>query len=163
MTPVRVLGLHGAARGPGAVLFVETVARDRVLGFHIPASEAGRVARLLGLARCRHVPVYDLVDGVAASLGGRVSGAILDAQPEGICARLQLARTRAPAEVVEIPCHPADAVALALQARAPIHATAEAMARATPTDLRQESPAVASWLERVQPSDFAAISREGSG
>ena len=128
MTPVRVLGLHGEARGSGAVLFVETVARDRVPGFHIPPSEAGRVARLLGLARCRRVPVYDLLDSMAASLGGRVSGAILDAQPDGICARLQLARIRA-----------------------------------TPTDLRPELPAVAAWLEGVQPSDFAALEREGSG
>ena len=34
------------------------------------------MARVLGLGGCRRVPIYELVGGLAESLGGRVSGAV---------------------------------------------------------------------------------------
>jgi hypothetical protein len=70
MTPVRVRGLHGVLRDAEAVLVVETLAGDGRFAFRIPAGEAARVARVLGMAGCRRVPVYDLIGALAASLGG---------------------------------------------------------------------------------------------
>jgi bifunctional DNase/RNase len=147
--------LHQVARGASAVLAVETLARDRVLAFHIPPGEAARVARVLGLAPCRRPPVYELVHDMAAALGGRIAGAVLDASADGICARLRIT-IEASAEAVEIACHPADAIAIALQSRVPILATAEALDRATRSEESKDTSEVGAWLERVRPADFEA-------
>jgi bifunctional DNase/RNase len=167
MTPVRVRGLHGVARGAEAVLVVETLTGGCVLAFRIPPGEAARVARVLGLAGCRRVPIYDLVGGLAESLGARVSGAVQDARPSGIAARVRVSRHGTGSGEVEIPCHPADAIALALQAAAPIYATGEALhqttqsTQSTPIHPAPERPSLAAWLERVRPEDFVTPSHRG--
>jgi bifunctional DNase/RNase len=163
MTPVRVRGLHGVARDAEAVLVVEALAGGGVLAFRIPPGEAARVARVLGLAGCRRVPIYELVRGLADVLGGRVSGAVLDARPGGIAASIRVARREMEGDV-EVPCHPADAIALALQAAAPIYVTGEALLRrprCTTTHPEPGRPDLADWLERVRPEDFAAPSPRG--
>ena len=82
----------------------------------------------------------------------------------GIAARVRVARHGAEGEELEIPCHPADAIALALQAAAPIYATGDVLHQSmragatTRTGTRRASP---TWLERVRPEDFAAPSRGG--
>ena len=87
MTPVRVRGLHGVARDAEAVLVLEALAGGGALAFRIPPGEAARVARVLGQAGCRRVPIYELVRAPSrTALGGRVSGAVLDARPGGIAA-----------------------------------------------------------------------------
>jgi bifunctional DNase/RNase len=159
MTLVRVRGLHGVARDAEAVLSVETLTGGRVLAFRIPPGEAARVARVLGLAGCRRVPIYELVGGLAKSLGGRVSGAVLDARRGGIAARVRVARHGAEGEELEVPCHPADAIALALQAAAPIYATGDALHQSmqpVSPHAVPEPPGLAEWLGRVRPQDFAA-------
>jgi bifunctional DNase/RNase len=140
------------------MLVVETFAGDRALGFHVPPNEAGRLARVLGLGRCRCAPVFDLVHQVAASLGGRVAGAVLDAEEGGICARLIVASAGAE---IGIPCHPADAVGLAVQSDTPIHVTPTALARATPAGVASaHAPGgLAAWLEDVRPADFGQAPR----
>ena len=160
MTPVRVVALNAATPDAAAVLVVETLAGDRLIGFHIPPSEAARLARVLGLARCRRAPIYDLVRDLATSLGGRVSGAVLDARTEGICAQLLLTRTESLGEEIGIPCHPADAVGLAVQAAAPILATPAALACAVPPGPPRKPSEVSAWLERVRPVDFAGSERD---
>ena len=155
MTPVRVRGL--------AVLVVEALTGGGVLAFRIPPGEAARVARVLGLAGCRRVPIYELFRGLADPLGGRVSGAVLDARPGGFAARIRVARHET-GEAVELSRHPADGIALALQAAAPIYATGEALLRRPhcPTTHHElERPDLADWLERVRPEDFAAPSPRG--
>ena len=158
MTPVRVLGLHEGTRGLDAVLVVETLTGDHRLGFHIPLGEAARLARVLGRSRCRRVPIYDLVRALAEGLGGRVVDAVLDARAEGICARLLATSGKPPQGEIEIRCHPADAIGLALQASAPIHATRAALKRARQPGSRRGASELTDWLERVRPADFAARS-----
>lgn len=161
MTPVRVRGLHGVPRDAEAVLVVETLAGDGRFAFRIPAGEAARVARVLGMAGCRRVPVYDLIGALAASLGGRVSGAVLEMRPGGVAGRVRIVPPGGEDHALEIPCRPADAIALALRVGAPIHATGAALGPSAPDSSRCEGARVAEWLDRVRPGDFVTPIRGG--
>jgi bifunctional DNase/RNase len=68
-----------------------------------------------------------------------------------VWASLVLSRAGA---VVRLTCHPADALALALRARAPILASEGALAHACPADHELRAHAVRRWLDRLSPSDF---------
>jgi bifunctional DNase/RNase len=156
MTPVRVRGLHGVARDAEAVLVVETLAGGGALAFRIPPGEAARVARVLGLAGCRRVPVYDLIGALAAGLGGRLSAAVLETRPGGVAGRIRIVPPEGDQRVLEIPCRPADAIALALRVGAPIYATGAPLAPSAPDTPGGDASRVAAWLERVRPEDFVA-------
>ena len=152
MTPVRVRGLQGVARDAEAVLVIEALAGGGVLAFRIPPGEAARVARVLGLAGCRRVPIYDLVRGLADALGGRVSGAVLDARPGGIAATIRVARQETGDRGAPMPpgrrdCPRASGGGAHLRHRggAPPEAAMHAD-RPGP-----ERPDLADWLERVRP------------
>ena len=161
MTPVRVRGLHGVARDTEAVLVVETLAGGDTFAFRIPPGEAARVARVLGLAGCRRVPVYDLIGALAAGLGGRVSGAVLEMRPGGVAGRVRIVPPEGEDHALEIPCRPADAIALALRVGAPIHATGATLGPAVPDIPRRDASRMAEWLDRVRPEDFASPTRGG--
>lgn len=53
-----------------------------------------------------------------------------------------------------LPCHPADALALAVRARAPIMAQDSALALARPGPPPPPEDDVQGWLDRVRPGDF---------
>lgn len=157
MVLMRVAGLsHGLGRHD-PVLVLEAATGTSRLGLVMPMNEANRLARVLGLTRCRCTPVYGLIDRLVWHLAASVTSAVLDACPDGIHATLVLDRQGDP---VTLPCHPADAIALALRSSAPIYATPRALAHGGPPghpDRRATgSPDVAAWLEQVSPSDFAA-------
>ena len=151
---VKALSAHDNARLATVVL--ETTPGNLALGFLIPMNEANRLARVLGLTGCRCAPVYDLIGDLAINLRASVTRAVLDAEADGICATLVLEH-----EGIEfaLPCHPADAIALALFTNTPIYATADALAHAGPLTYSHgqaiDHPHVAQWLERVRPDDFA--------
>ena len=66
---------------------------------------------------------------------------------------------RALDRLLQIGCHPAGAVALALRAGAPILATVAALDLVTPVPVHVETePSLASWLARLRPEDFEAPS-----
>lgn len=157
MTLMRVTALNHDPGAEAATVVLQTETGDRALGFVVPLNEANRLARVLGLTRCRCAPVYDLVLELVAHLEAAVGCAVLDCEAQGICATLVLDRGSA---ALELPCHPADALALALSARAPIYATADALARACRLDgshgCGADSSDVAQWLSRVKPDDFGA-------
>src|SRR5262245_36353255 len=156
MTPVRVRGLHGVARDAEAVLVVETLAGGGAFAFRIPPGEAARVARVLGLAGCRRVPVYELIGALAAGLGGRLSAAVLEMRPGGVVGRVRIVPSEGDEHVLELPCRPADAIALALRVGAPIYATGAPLAPCAPDTAGGDASSVAAWLERVRPRDFIA-------
>src|SRR5215831_9010618 len=56
---------------------------------------------------------------------------------------------------VVLPCHPGDALALALRADGPIVATDEALAHACPVDEVVRTRALRHWLDGLTPADFA--------
>ena len=155
MTLLQVKALSGNDNAQQATVVLETIPGNLALGFLIAINEANRLARVLGLTKCRCAPVYDLIRDLARSLCASVTRAVLDAEAEGICATLVLER-----EGIEfsLPCHPADAIALALLTSTPIYATADALAHACPLAQCEgqeiDDLDVARWLEQVRPKDF---------
>lgn len=153
---MRVRALSPTPETGFATLVLENLTGQLGLGFLIPMNEASRLARVLGLAGCRHVPVYELAFDLVVRLEASVARIVLDDESRGICATLVI--ERADAETA-FRCHPADAIALALRSNAPIYATAAAMARAcrlTGGERREvHGIDLARWLERVRPEDFA--------
>ena len=86
-------------------------------------------------------------------LGAAVVRAYLEGDKRGISAVLE----RDGLELA-LPCHPADALALAVRARAPILAqdSALALARPAPPSTPDAGDHVRQWLDRVSPGDFEA-------
>lgn len=152
MTRMTVRGLL-TREGRQAVAVLESDEGDATLAFAIPTDEAHRLARALGLTPCPHSPICELVLGVVQRLAAAVGGVVIDGTEDGVVASLSL---RSGGEELVLPCHPADALTLAVRAGAPIHATAAALALAdaAPRPPAPE-PSVRRWLDDVQPGDFA--------
>ena len=122
-------------------------------------NEATRLARLLGLTQCC-APIYALSLRLIAHMAARVARAVVDPEEDGITAALVLERD---GREEWLPCHLADAVALAMMAGAPIDASGAAMDHACPLGRCTTHPIHASdaarWLANVRPDDFAARER----
>jgi bifunctional DNase/RNase len=149
------------ARDAEPVLVLETLAGGGPFAFRIPRDEAARVARVLALAGSRRVPVYDLIGAPAASLGGRLSAAVLEVRPGGVAGRVRVVQSEREDHALEIPCRPVDVIALALRVGAPIYATGAALDPPPPGTPGDEATGVAACLERVRPGDFVAPTRGG--
>jgi bifunctional DNase/RNase len=149
---MRVKGLTHTPGTDSALVVVETESGTRTLAFFVPLNEANRLARVLGLAGCPCSPIYELLLQLAAGLDVAVERAELDAQADGITACIVL--RRAGGELV-LPCHPADALALAVRTGAAVVATPRVVARTCPTPERGSD--VAGWLARVRPEDFGPV------
>jgi hypothetical protein len=155
MIPMRIRGLTCDPATRHAIMVLEDLTGTLGLAFFLPLNEANRLARVLGSASCPHTPVYELVLDLLAHLDAVVAHAVLDGRADGIGASLVLLRD---GSEIALPCHPADAIALALRTEAPIYASPEAMAHACtlgqPRGHEAPHPDVAGWLERVKPDDF---------
>jgi bifunctional DNase/RNase len=147
---MQVKGVKRADGQPGALVMLDTAPEEHTLGLLMPNGEAERVARALGLTPCRCLPIYDLIADILGHCGGAIRHALLDAHPDGVAAALSFERARAP---FTVGCHPADAIALALRAEAPIYATAAALALACrtegPCQHREPRDRVREWLDGV--------------
>jgi bifunctional DNase/RNase len=157
-TELHVVQLSTCRRTGQPSVVLEDAAHTRWLAFYLPANEANRLSRCLGAGPCACAPIYDLVEQLVRGLDARVVRVELDCDEAGVSASLVLDREGSAAS---LGCHPADAMALAIRAGAPIVATPAAMARARPVAelLRDQEPAaggedLARWLERVSPRDF---------
>jgi bifunctional DNase/RNase len=154
---MRVKALSPNHKAELATIVLGAAASDLALGFVIPMNEANRLARVLGLTHCRCVPVYELILDMLARLGASVIRAVLDAEGDGICARLIISHEDSG---FALPSHPGDAIALACRMKAPIYATRAALAHACPLGNHDggspEQSNVARWLEQVSPDDFRA-------
>ena len=133
------------------MVVLETASDERYLGFRVPLDEANRLARVLGMSGCRCAPIFELLLDLATALDARVARAVLDACPRGIGATLVFRRAEGD---LALACHPADAVAVAVLTRAPIHATPAALALSCPAPAGPAEDATAHWLRSVRPSDF---------
>ncbi|HXH84741.1 MAG TPA: bifunctional nuclease domain-containing protein, partial [Candidatus Tectomicrobia bacterium] len=92
------------------------------LALWLPDNEAERLARALGLAGHGCVGIFDLVEALLEKLGCRVTAAVLDTAAGAVVAALRVGDGTSESAIA---CHPADAIALATRAGAPIYATAE--------------------------------------
>jgi hypothetical protein len=156
MTLMRVKALTYDATTRHATVVLGDPAEQLALGFLVPLNEADRLARALGQTPCRCVPVFDLVEALLARFEVRVSRVVLDGHSElGISSTLYIKQGE---DEAAFSCHPADALALATRAGAPVYATEEALRHACRLDEphRHESVSgdVTEWLERVTPEDF---------
>lgn len=155
MTPIRVKGLVQSPNRDEALLMLQTVPGDRILGLLVPMSEATRLSRVLGSGGgCRCSPVYELLLKLGGALETTVARAVLDANGAGIGGRLVFLRDGVE---IEIECHPADAVGLAVRSSRPIYATPHAIGHACRTADHPGAPDVEPvhrWLDEVKPADF---------
>jgi hypothetical protein len=166
MVRMRVTGLTQKPDAQDATLMLQDATGCLGLAFLIPMNEANRLARVLGYSTCRCAPVYELILELAGHGGLSVSRVVLDGDDQGICAAVVVERDGAP---IELSCHPADAIALALRTDSPIYAAAGAMdhacrlghapthehaAPAAPEDT--EGADLARWLRDIRPEDFGA-------
>jgi bifunctional DNase/RNase len=152
MTPMRVIEVNTCPHTGRPMVLLQAEGRDRWLAFYVPMNEANRLARCLGMTPCACTPIFELAEQLVGHLGGAVVRAHLEGDERGISAGLVVARE---GTELLLPCHPADALALAVRARAPIMAQDSALALARPAP--PPPPAadeVQGWLDRVTPGDF---------
>lgn len=162
MTPMRVIEVSTCPHTDRPMVMLQVEGRDRWLAFYVPMNEANRLARCLGMTQCPCTPIFELTEQLIGHLRAEVVRAHLEGDERGISAGLVIER-----EGLEllIPCHPADALALAVRAGKPIMAQESALAFARsasaaggPEETAEPSaPAgdtVRSWLDRLRPADF---------
>ncbi len=162
MTPMRVIEVSTCPHTGRPMVMLQVEGRDRWLAFYIPMNEANRLARCLGMTQCPCTPIFELTEQLIGHLQAEVRRAHLEGDERGISAGLVLERDGLE---MAIPCHPADALALAVRAGKPIMAHDSALAHArsapvsNPDDAAGEPPptaldAVQAWLDQVRPADF---------
>jgi bifunctional DNase/RNase len=109
------------------MVMLQVEGRDRWLAFYIPMNEANRLARCLGMTECPCTPIFELTEQLIGHLQAEVRRAHLEGDERGISAGLVVERD---GREMMLPCHPADAVALAVRAGKPIMAHDSALAHA---------------------------------
>jgi len=129
MTPMRVIEVSTCRQTGQPLVLLRAEGRDRWLAFYVPTNEANRLARCLGMTSCPCTPIFELAEQLVGHMGAAVVRAYLEGDERGISAGLVLERDGLE---LALPCHPADALALAVRARAPILAQDSALALARP-------------------------------
>jgi len=97
------------------------------------------------------MPIFELTEQLIGHLQAEVRRAHLEGDELGISAGLVVERD---GREMLLPCHPADAGALAVRARQADHGPRQ---RARPRALQWPAPAedaTRSWLDQVRPADF---------
>ena len=157
MTPMLISRLTHCPGHGQATVVLEDVALRLQLAFLIPMHEAHRLARTLGISPYPCVPVLELIDGLLARLKARVLHVVLDGDDVEVSGTLYIRGNDGEAT---FPCHPADGLALAERAGAPIYATDEVLRHACPLGQSHHHRAGLSHVthgpERVRPEDFHA-------
>ena len=158
MTEMKIVDLCTCRRTNQPMVLLEDDRRSRWLSFYLPMNEANRLARVLGKTGCRHVPIFELRELRTQAVDVRVTRAEIHGDAHGLRAELVLARG---AMDVTLPCHPADAMAIALNAGAPILAADTALAHACPADQALRAESVQRWIDGLRPADFESEPRAG--
>lgn len=157
MTPMRVLDVSCTPDSRRIVIVLEDLQRQVRLVFSTDRHEAHRFAKELGRGSCPCNPVYDFIQSLLAACHATIARVVLEDEPgKGLGALIDLDLGSA-GEAITLPCFPPDALALALRAKAPIYATARALAHAEPLSRGRVLPIardVRRWLDRLHPGDF---------
>ena len=158
MTEMKIVHLCTCRRTNQPMVLLEDDRRSRWLSFYLPMNEANRLARVLGKTGCEHVPIFELLELLTQAVDVRVARAEIHGDAHGVRAELVLARG---AMDVTLPCHPADAMAIAVKAGAPILAADTALAHACPADQVLRAESVQRWVDGLRPADFESEPRSG--
>ena len=151
MTPMRVIEVRTCPHTGRPMVMLQVQGHDRWLAFYLPMNEANRLARSLGMTRCACTPIFELTDRLILHLEATIVRACLEGDEHGISAGLIIERDGVE---LPLPCHPADALALAVRAGAPILAADSALVHARSSDSAAPDPTVRDWLDQVRPADF---------
>lgn len=151
MTAMRIVDLCTCRHTNQPKVLLEDGGRRRWLSFYLPLNEANRLARVLGKTPCDAVPVFELIDRVIAAGQLEMDHVEIHGDDGGVCASIVL--RRGPLEVT-VPCHPADALALAVRAEARILASDAALAHACAADPQLRALTMQRWLDGVTRADF---------
>jgi bifunctional DNase/RNase len=151
MTPMRVIEVNTCTHTGRPMVMLQVEGRDCWLAFYLPMNEANRLARSLGMTQCPCTPIFDLAEQLIGHLRAAVVRAYLEGDERGISAGLVLEREGAE---LTLPCHPGDALALAVRARAPIVAGDSALAHARAAGVKPASDDLQDWLAQIRPADF---------
>src|SRR6267378_3993312 len=138
MTPMRVIEVSTCPHTSRPMVMLQVEGHDRWLAFYIPMNEANRLARCLGMTECPCTPIFELTEQLIGHLHAEVRRAHLEGDGREMM----------------LPCHPADAVALAVRAGKPIMAHDSALAHARSSGAPPPEDATRSWLDQVRPADF---------
>ncbi|OGK84341.1 MAG: hypothetical protein A2050_10045 [Candidatus Rokubacteria bacterium GWA2_73_35] len=171
MTLMRIREITSCRNHGRTTIVLEDPAQELTLTFYADPEEARRLTREIARSGCACHPIYDFVQSLLLALDADVTRVVLeDVKGQGIGSRVYV---RSGGDELGVPCYPPDALALALRAKVPIYATADALTHAqcvAPSADAGGGPCVADerrevtrWLERVQPTDFSSrAGREGS-
>jgi bifunctional DNase/RNase len=151
MTPMRVIEVSTCPHTSRPMVMLQVEGRDHWLAFYIPMNEANRLARCLGMTECPCTPIFELTEQLIGHLHAEVRRAHLEGDERGISAGLVVERDGGE---MMLPCHPADAVALAVRAGKPIMAHDSALAHARSSGASPPEDATRNWLDQVRPADF---------
>jgi bifunctional DNase/RNase len=148
---MRVVEVRTCAHTGNPMVMLQVEGRDCWLAFYLPINEANRLARCLGMTPCAWTPIFDLTEQLIGHLRASVVRAELEGDERGISAGLVLER-----DGVELtfPCHPGDALALAVRAHVPIVARDSALTHARSAGVRLASDDLQDWLAQIRPADF---------
>ncbi len=157
MVLMRVRDVGDASDGRRARVILEDVEQRLCLAFATDIHEAGRLARVIGRARCGCNPVYEFIESVLGAFQVTITRVVLDDTGDrGISAFVDIkGGTGAPGLI--LPCYPPDALALALRSDAPIYATRQVLAHAVPfpsVTFSTSNNDLKDWLHRLTPKDF---------
>src|SRR5258705_10923609 len=152
MTPMRVIEVSMCPDTSRPRVMLQVEGRDRWLAFYIPVNEANRLARCLGMTECPCTPIFELTEQFIGHLQAEVRRAHLEGDERGISAGLVVQRD---GREMMLPCHPADAVALAVRAGKPIMAHDSALAHPRSSAAPPPEDAARSWLDPGPPAQFA--------
>ena len=169
MTLMRIREINACPKHPRTTVVLEDLDRQATLTFYADRDEARRLTQEIARRGCACHPIYDFVQSFLLAFDADVTRVVLeDVKGQGIGSRVYV---RSGGDELGVPCYPPDALALALRAKVPIYATADALThaqRVAPSvdagggvaDTRRE---VTRWIERVRPTDFSSrAGREGS-
>jgi bifunctional DNase/RNase len=137
------------------IVVLESVRKRLPLAFYADVAEAQLLAKTLKSGTHPDRPLYEFIQLLLSALQATATYVVLDeVTGQGILGFIYVQGVKTGRR---IPCYAPNAMALALQAKIPIYATAKALAHAEPT---APSPGAANeedvrqWLAQVKPEDF---------
>jgi bifunctional DNase/RNase len=158
MTVMQIREVTSCAVHGRTIIVLEDVSERFRLTFYADLGEAQRLARVIERAPCVGQPVYDFIQSLLEALQTTVTRVVLD-EVKGKLIGSFIYFRQAESDFV-VPCYAPDALALALRANLPIHATSAALAHAERLSSSLSTPdehgEVTQWLEQVKPEDFSA-------
>jgi bifunctional DNase/RNase len=137
------------------IVVLESVRQRLPLVFYADVREAQYLAKTFKSGNPPCHPLYEFIQRLLSALRATPSYVVLDEMTgQGI---LGFIYVQALTTGHRIPCYAPNALALALQSKIPIYATATVLAYAEPTALSpipDDTEDVRQWLTQVKPEDF---------